>query len=588
MWAKQRTWHRAQHKLRNQQGETGEGDDWAVSDWVESGSCSGMRMMRQRLAVDVVLASLDIDTAVAHPEEADISQFSKHTSDINTGKVVHLVAVPKLPSALETATILTDHVIRLHGIPLDIVSDRGPQFTSQCVSVKRRDASQGHHASGLKKASSCACQVNYTMWMFPAGKYQAVLGQVETCEGSLKNLQEQVEFSSQRLPNIQVQVENITARLEPFNYLHYRSLYTALSLRHLDKELSQLEIDVGVVQYQLNNTETQKLSKEVDKLHRTVNKMQVSDTVNMKTVKEKLRYLKNNVEACKSIPKDFSGQDKYCLRGLITNISNPVTAIVNKVGKSYVSGSWGKQAKMDSDEKKDSYWVQTLYSSHIWGNTLRVFESYEDFMASVKYKDFTFASSYSEPKTIEGPSAVLYGDALYYHCYRSADICRFDLKANTVKRVTLPGTGVGFNNKFPYCYYDCRLNSDVDVEADETGLWAIYATLGNHGNLVVSRLLWDSDAQTINVTQTWETKLFKKAVSNAFIVCGVMYATRYVDEYHEEVFYAFDTATGKEDNTLALPLEKVAKGVASLSYNPTDRQIYMYNDGYLLAFQTHF
>ncbi|KAM9376144.1 olfactomedin-like [Pholidichthys leucotaenia] len=483
---------------------------------------------------------------------------------------------------------------------------------STCVSVKRRDASQSHHASGLKKANSCACQVNYTMWMFPAGKYQAVQGQVETCEGSLKNLQEQVEFSSQRLPHIQAQVENFTARLEPFSYLHLRGLYTALSLRGLGEELSQLETDIGVLHSQLNNTQTQKLSKEVDQLHNEVNKMQTSDTFNIKTVKEKLRYLKNNVESCKSIPRDFRGEHRHCLRSLIANISSPLTTKINPYGKSYIAGSWGKQAKMnitveDSDfsgeadeddlsestkdgltEEKKYYWVQPLLSNNIWGNVLRIFETYKDFMASVNYKDFTIASSYTDRNAIEGPSAVLYGDALYYHCYRSADICRFHLKTNTVKRVTLPGSGVGFNNKFPYCYYDCQVNSDVDVEADETGLWAIYATVSNHGNLVVSRLYWDSNAETLNVTQTWETRLFKKAVSNAFLVCGVMYATRYVDDYHEEVFYAFDTATGKEDNTLAQPLEKVAKGVASLSYNPTDRQIYMYNDGYLLAYQAYF
>ncbi|XP_056289619.1 vascular endothelial growth factor A-A isoform X3 [Pseudoliparis swirei] len=40
-------------------------------------------------------------------------------------------ALPKLPSALETSQLLTQHVFRLHGIPADIVSDRGPQFISQ-------------------------------------------------------------------------------------------------------------------------------------------------------------------------------------------------------------------------------------------------------------------------------------------------------------------------------------------------------------------------------------------------------------------------------------------------------------------------
>lgn len=46
-------------------------------------------------------------------------------------KAAHFRALPKLPTALETATIVVEHVFRLHGIPLDIVSDRGPQFVSR-------------------------------------------------------------------------------------------------------------------------------------------------------------------------------------------------------------------------------------------------------------------------------------------------------------------------------------------------------------------------------------------------------------------------------------------------------------------------
>ena len=46
-------------------------------------------------------------------------------------KAVHYVPLTKLPSASEMANLLSLHVVRLHGIPLDIVSDRGPQFTSK-------------------------------------------------------------------------------------------------------------------------------------------------------------------------------------------------------------------------------------------------------------------------------------------------------------------------------------------------------------------------------------------------------------------------------------------------------------------------
>ena len=46
-------------------------------------------------------------------------------------KAAHFIALPKLPSAFTTAELLVMHVFRLHGIPMDIVSDRGPQFISQ-------------------------------------------------------------------------------------------------------------------------------------------------------------------------------------------------------------------------------------------------------------------------------------------------------------------------------------------------------------------------------------------------------------------------------------------------------------------------
>uniref|UniRef100_A0AAQ6IR55 Gypsy retrotransposon integrase-like protein 1 n=1 Tax=Anabas testudineus TaxID=64144 RepID=A0AAQ6IR55_ANATE len=45
-------------------------------------------------------------------------------------KMVHFIPLAGLPSAKETADLLVQHVFRLHGLPRDIVSDRGPQFTA--------------------------------------------------------------------------------------------------------------------------------------------------------------------------------------------------------------------------------------------------------------------------------------------------------------------------------------------------------------------------------------------------------------------------------------------------------------------------
>ena len=46
-------------------------------------------------------------------------------------KACHFITLSKLPSALETAKLMFDHVFRVFGLPQDIVTDRGPQFASQ-------------------------------------------------------------------------------------------------------------------------------------------------------------------------------------------------------------------------------------------------------------------------------------------------------------------------------------------------------------------------------------------------------------------------------------------------------------------------
>lgn len=66
-------------------------------------------------------------------------------------KAAHFIALDKLPTATETARVLTDHVFRLHGIPTEIVSARGPQFTSRvwktfCTALGAKPClSSGYH-----------------------------------------------------------------------------------------------------------------------------------------------------------------------------------------------------------------------------------------------------------------------------------------------------------------------------------------------------------------------------------------------------------------------------------------------------------
>lgn len=45
--------------------------------------------------------------------------------------MIHFIPLPKLPLAKETAEVMFLHMFRFHGVPRDIVSDRGLQFVSQ-------------------------------------------------------------------------------------------------------------------------------------------------------------------------------------------------------------------------------------------------------------------------------------------------------------------------------------------------------------------------------------------------------------------------------------------------------------------------
>ncbi|KAI3372638.1 hypothetical protein L3Q82_023114 [Scortum barcoo] len=57
--------------------------------------------------------------------------LTRPSSHVTQASTPTLLPLAKLPTARETADLLANHVVRLHGIPRDIVSDRGPQFISQ-------------------------------------------------------------------------------------------------------------------------------------------------------------------------------------------------------------------------------------------------------------------------------------------------------------------------------------------------------------------------------------------------------------------------------------------------------------------------
>ncbi|XP_065148431.1 olfactomedin-4-like [Paramisgurnus dabryanus] len=434
---------------------------------------------------------------------------------------------------------------------------------------------QAEKIQGVEENNACVCKLSSSIWAFPAKRFEEVETQVQICDENLKNLQKKIKTNNVALQKMEFALKNITDRLEPFDYLNNNGLYNALQLRKLSQELEAIH-QTATEAHQTNpNEDTRKLLKELDKTKSDIESMYNDNIFNLQTMKMRLRDLNNRAQTCKTIPDDFRSS---CHQRIMTSISSPSVTKLNSLDKSYISGAWGRDAKLN----EQIYWEHSLVSGNKRGNTIRIYKSYEDFMASKNYKDEYIASSYSHANAVQGSGTILYDNTVFYQCYNKAEICSYNILTKVTKRK--PIVGAGFKNTFPYCYYSCRDWTDFDLEADQGAVWVIYATEENHGNIVVSRL----DPVELNITHTWKTHLFKRSVTNTFMVCGVLYATRYVNAYREEVFYAFDTVTGQAINTLSIPFEKVAEGVANLHFNPVDRKLYLYNDAYLLAYDTVF
>jgi len=114
----------------------------------------------------------------------DLPESQGHTTILTVidrfSKACRLIPLAKLPTAFETAELLCNYVFRFYGLPEDIVSDRGPQFTSRVWSSSFKNLNinvsltSGYHPESngqtnrmnqeLTRFLRTYCQHNQTDW----------------------------------------------------------------------------------------------------------------------------------------------------------------------------------------------------------------------------------------------------------------------------------------------------------------------------------------------------------------------------------------------------------------------------------------
>ncbi|XP_053176031.1 olfactomedin-4-like isoform X2 [Scomber japonicus] len=408
----------------------------------------------------------------------------------------------------------------------------------------------------------CVCDLTNSAKAFPHDKLSTVEDNASKCNGNVTpkktlELESLMLGLERRLPQLQEDVSVLEREDDG-------ELYGVLSLLVIENELTEIK-------------------QLIDKLNMTSQRHQqlTTDTTEQR--------LKRDLDQCKNehqlIPHPTQPPQGICPHGKFVNVTGPEVYTPGEYPGSYMYGAWGRDPK-PAVGKENWYWLVMMTSSNRYSNYVRLYSSLSSLIVGVSTPgNVLIHSSNPTTNTVQGPNVVLYGDALYYNCYNKYAVCRFNLATKTITTMQLP-EGTRFNSKGNFCHLDeCYQYTDLDLATDESGVWVIYTTTQDFGNLVLSKVE-EGEQPTFN--QTWHTSVYKQAVTNTFMACGVLYATRYVTKEVEEIFYSFDTSTGVEKFNIGIFIKKISPNIYSLNYSPVDQMLHAYCNSFMVSYKVLF
>ncbi|XP_075043020.1 olfactomedin-4-like [Mixophyes fleayi] len=436
----------------------------------------------------------------------------------------------------------------------------------------------------LDELGVCHCSVILPDSTFPADRLESLEISNQDLSISVKQEISKIQSYQSTLTGYMQKLKNLTSRVEVIEM--GGASYTELDFELLKLEIREMESLVNKLRESIvgSNTLVETLFVEIHNISVMVNQLESYDKNNVLAVRREIVSLRKRLQECEinqGRPTPPPINYGSCNHGGLVNISKPFVVQLNWMGFTYKFGGWGKDSF--SGANQDVHWVAPLTTDARMMNILRFYPTYDDLLLykrpidkslpkTVSYNNFDYSNCG------QGGGMIMFNNSMYYNCYNSRDICKLHVDTNGVERKPLPDAS--FNNRFSYASSTWQ---DIDLASDEVGLWVIYSTEKNSGNIVISKL----NPISLTVEKTWSTSQYKLGATNTFMVCGVLYATRALNTRKEEIFYMFDTNTGKEGQ-LSINLDKMMENVQSISYNSNDRKLYMYNDGYQVFYDLYF
>ncbi|KAM7170729.1 olfactomedin-like protein 3 [Macrochelys suwanniensis] len=347
---------------------------------------------------------------------------------------------------------------------------------------------------------------------------------------------------------------------ERISQWHDQSSRYSTELREFKNQVITMLENIEKEQDRLR-TEVENTAVRVDRLEREVDYLETQNPAPpCVEVDEKL--MENQVSAAKK-----RKNEKY---DKLTDCSDTISQvkamkILKKFGSS--AGLWTKDP-VGSSEK-----IYVFDGSS--NDTVYVFP---------RMREFTLFSATRKAARIKlpypwvGTGHLVYGGHLYYIRQQGTfQVIKFSLANKTVVDSSV------FPAEEQVPVFGLSTFNYIDIAADEEGLWAIYATRENEKNICLAKL----DPVSLDIEQMWDTPCPRENAESAFVICGalyVVYNTRLPSRSRVQCVFDVSGAMTPEDAALVY-FPKRYGSHSSMKYNPKERQIYAWDDGYQIIYR---
>ncbi|XP_062899803.1 olfactomedin-like protein 3A [Mobula hypostoma] len=234
-------------------------------------------------------------------------------------------------------------------------------------------------------------------------------------------------------------------------------------------------------------------------------------------------------------------------------------------------------------ETASGLWIKDLMSDT---EKVYVFDgvSNDTIYEFTRLKDFTDFTGLIKAKKIKlpypwaGTGHIVYKGFLYYiRSEPQFQVIKFDLKNQTVSDSAM------FPAEQQIPVYGLSPFNYIDLAMDENGLWAIYATRDNEKNICLARL----DHKTLDIEQMWDTPCPIENAESAFVICGTLYVVYNSKLRSRSRIQCVYDVTDMVNTDLAplLYFPKRYGAHSSIKYNPREKQLYAWDDGYQIIYR---